>query len=67
MRKCHTDEVPTLMGSLAAQCADGIQFNWVHYLCKEFLMDYKELEDQRNTFHYAWMLMSIVLVVWDLL
>lgn len=27
MRKCCTDEVPTLVVTLAAQCAEGVQFN----------------------------------------
>ena len=27
MRKCRTDEVPTLMVALAKQCMEGVQFN----------------------------------------
>ena len=37
MWKCHTDEVPTLVVALAAQCTEGVQFNWENYLCNEFL------------------------------
>jgi len=36
IRKCHADEVPTQVISLAAQCAKGLQ-----YLCKEYLTNYR--------------------------
>lgn len=67
MRKCHVDEVPTLVVSLVVQCAKGVQFNWVHYLCSDFLVNCREATDQRNTSHYSWILLSIVLVAWKLL
>lgn len=34
MRKCCTGKFPTPVISLAAQCAKGVQYNWVQYLCK---------------------------------
>ena len=37
MRKCCVDEVPALVVSLATQCTEGVHFNWVDYLCIEFL------------------------------
>jgi hypothetical protein len=39
MRKCREDEVPAPVIQLAAQCSQGVQFNWVGYLCQEFLDD----------------------------
>jgi len=36
MRKCHDDEVPEPVVALAKQCAEGVQFNWAKFLCKEF-------------------------------
>jgi len=46
---------------------EDIQFNWVHYLCSEFLANYGEAQDDSKTFHYSWLLLSIVLVAWELL
>jgi len=66
MQKCGVDEVPTLVIALAAQCAEGFQFNWVCYLCGEFLVNCRELRDLSKTFHYAWLLLSIVLTAWKL-
>lgn len=42
MWKCCADEVPTPVVSLAAQCAEGVQFNCACYLCSEFLANYRE-------------------------
>lgn len=56
----------TLFVSLVAQCAEGVQFNWVLYLCGEFLANYRETQDQSKTFHFYWSLLSIVLVAWEL-
>lgn len=67
MRKCRTNEVSTQIISLAAQCAKGVQFNWARYLCSEFLANYREAQEFSKTFHYAWILLSIVLVAWELL
>ena len=66
MRKCHTDEVSALVVALAAQCAEGVHFKWVCYLYGEFLMNDREAQELSNTFHYAWLLLSIVLVAWEL-
>lgn len=60
MRKCHIDEVPTLVITLVAQCVEGVHFNWVFYLCSEFLMNYNKAQELRKTFYYAWLLLSIV-------
>lgn len=51
MRKCQANEVI----SLAAQCANRVQYNWVNYLCKEFMDDCREVQEKGNTFHYAWL------------
>lgn len=41
MRKCRMDDVSAPVFSLVAQCIEGVQFNWVHYLCSEFLANCK--------------------------
>ena len=66
MGKCHTDEVPTPVITLAAQCAEGVKFNRVRYLCSEFLRNCHEAQELSKTFHYAWLLLSIVLVALEL-
>lgn len=66
MRKCHMDEVLALMISLVAHCMKGVQFNWLCYLYNEFLANCREAHDDRKIFHYAWLLLSIVLVSWEL-
>jgi len=53
------------MIALAAQCAEWVQFNWTNYLCGEFLENCREAQEQGKTFHYAWLLLSIVLVAWE--
>ena len=52
--------------SLAAQCTKGVQYNWAKYLCPEFCTNYREAQEERKSFHYAWLLLSIVLVAWEL-
>jgi len=37
MRKCCADEVSMPVVTLAAQCTEGVQFNWLDYLRREFL------------------------------
>jgi len=66
MRKCHADEVPAHVITLAAQCVEGIQFNWADYLRGEFLTNCHEAKELSKTFHYAWLLLSIVLIAWEL-
>jgi len=38
----------------------------VRYLRSEFLTNYPEAQDLNNNFYYAWLLLSIVLVAWEL-
>ena len=40
MWKWRVDEVHALVVALTAQCAEGVQFNWVNYLCSEFLANF---------------------------
>ena len=54
------------MTSLATQCAEGVQFNWLDYLHGEFLANCHEAQELNKMFHYAWLLLSIMLVVWEL-
>jgi len=44
----------------------GVQFNWARSLYSEFIMKCQEAEDHSNTFHYAWLMFSIVLVASEL-
>lgn len=62
MRKCRADEVPVPVVALDEQCTEGVQFNWVKFLYEEFLLNYREAQEQGKTFHYAWLLLSILLV-----
>lgn len=41
--KCHADEVSTSVVFLTTQCTKYVQFNWVRYLCEEFLANYEEV------------------------
>lgn len=45
---------------------EGVQFNWARYLCGEFLMNFGKAQDISKNFHYAWLLLSIVIVAWEL-
>lgn len=67
IRKCHVDEVPTPVVMIVAQCTKGFQFNWADYLHGGFLANCCEEQELRKTFHYTWLLLSIVLVAWELL
>lgn len=67
MRKCGADEVSVPVITLASQCAEGVQFNWSNYLHGEFLANCCEAQGLNKTFHYMWLLLSIVLVAWELL
>jgi len=60
------DEVLAPVVSLATQCEKGVQYNWAKYPCKEFLAHYREAQEESKLFHYAWLLLSIVLVAWRL-
>ena len=42
MRKCQVTFVPAYVIRLANQCAKGVCFNWVQYLCDEFLTKVSE-------------------------
>jgi len=66
MQKCHADEVPVPVIALAQQCAEGVQFNWLDYLHGEFLENCRKAQEKSKTFHYMWLLLSIVLVAWEL-
>lgn len=45
---------------------EGVQFNWVEFLYEEFLNNYKEAQEQGKSFHYAWLLLCILLVIEEL-
>jgi len=66
MRKCRGNEVPATVITLAKQCAEGVRFNWAQFLCDGFLTNCREAQEQGKTFHYAWLLLSILLVVGEL-
>jgi len=62
MWKCRVDEVLALVVALVAQCVEGVQCNRACYLCGDFLANHCEAQDLSKTFHYAWVLLSIMLV-----
>lgn len=66
MRKCHTNEVSVPVVALVVYYTEGVQFNWSNYLHKEFLANYHKALELNKTFHYAWLLLLIVLVAWEL-
>ena len=66
MQKCRMDEVPASVVALVEQCTKGVQFNCSKFLCKYFLENCREAQEQGKTFHYAWLLLSIVLVAGEL-
>jgi len=66
MWKCRRTEVPVVIVALAEECVAGEQFNWAQFLCEEFLTNCREVQEEGNTFHYAWLLFSVVLVTTDL-
>ena len=66
MRKCCVDEVLALVVTLSKQCTEEVQFNWSEFLCEEFLTNCHEAQKQGKTFHYTWLLLSIMLVVGEL-
>jgi len=45
----------------------GVQFNWVRYHCQEFIANCREAYKETKPFHYAWLLLLIVLIAWRLL
>jgi len=46
---------------------EGVQFNWLDYLHREFLENCREAQEKRKTFHYMWLLLSIMLIAWEVL
>lgn len=67
MRKFSAYEVLVSFILLAAQCVKGVQYNWAKYLCQEFLTNCWEAQEESRMFHYALLLLSIILVSWKLL
>lgn len=63
MRKCRTNDVPVPVVALTEQCAEGVQFNWSEFLCKEFLENFHQAQEQGKTYRYEWLLLSIVSMV----
>jgi len=66
MIKCHTNEVPVPVVTLVEQCMEGIQFNWVEFLCMDFLLNCCKAQEQGKTFHYVWFILFILLVAGEL-
>lgn len=66
MRKCHVDKVLVHVVSLAAQCTKGVQYNLAQYLCKEFLVNCHKAQENSKPFHYAQLLLLILLIAWHL-
>lgn len=67
MRKCHAYGVPASVIAPVEQLAEGVQFNWAYFLCEKFLMNFREAQEKGKTLYYAWLLLTILLVVGELL
>lgn len=52
---------------IGQKCPEGVQFNWAQFLRDELLINCQEAQEHGKTFHYAWILLSILLVTGDLL
>ena len=64
MWKCRLNEVPTLIVSIAANCAEGYRYKWTEYIAREFLADVRDAQEKGRAFHYSWLLVLIALVGW---
>lgn len=67
MRNNCMDEVLVPLISLTKHYVNGVQYKWVHYLFKEFLLNFREAQNDGKAFHYALLLLLISLVAWRLL
>lgn len=65
-RKCRIDKVFVPIVALAAQCAERVQLTWLEYLRGELLVNCCEAQELSKAFHYVWLLLSILLVEWEL-
>jgi hypothetical protein len=65
LRKCRKEEAPTGVITIVAQCAKGVVFSWAPYLLNQFLIDYRDAQDNGTKFHYSWLLIPIALVGWQ--
>lgn len=45
---------------------EGVQFNWANFLYMKFMMNCHEAQEKGKTFHYAWLLLSIVIIAGEL-
>jgi len=66
MRKFRGTKVPAVVIALVEECVAALQFNWSQFLSEEFLTNCHEVQEEGKTFHYAWLLLSIMLVATDL-
>lgn len=66
MWKCCSNEVPLIVVALVEKCVVGEWFNWVQFFCDEFLTNYRKVQEEGKTFHYVWLLFSIMLVTSEL-
>jgi hypothetical protein len=64
LHKCQKDEVPAAVIAAVEKCIEGVQMNWATFLVNQFLQDCIEAQEKGTKFHYAWILILIVLVGW---
>jgi hypothetical protein len=64
LRKCHREEVPTGIVTVAAQYVEGTTVSWEPYLLNLFMDDCKDAQDIGTEFHYSWLIMLIVFMGW---
>lgn len=58
MQKCQGNEVLAIVVMLAEQSTEGEQFKWVQFC--------REAQEEDKTFHYALLLLSILLLTSEL-
>jgi hypothetical protein len=61
LRKCWKEEAPTGFIAVAAQITKGVMFSWAPYLLNQFLVDFRDAQDNGTEFHYSWMIILIAL------
>ena len=64
LRKCRKEEALVGVMAVISQCAKGIVFNWVPYLLNQFLIDYRDAQDNDIELHYSWILILIASAGW---
>jgi hypothetical protein len=66
VRKKRPTQVIGFVVDLKGKCVEGIQMNWVSYLINQLEKDCREAWDQGYEFHFSWLLIPIMFIVWEM-